>query len=71
MDIGGGLFHFESLVAVFMEFSIDGGQTWIPNLGGPNRVTLGSRPDASLGRAPAALTTVAIARGYRHSLRAG
>jgi len=42
-EIGGGLYHIDSFFDVFTELSLDGGQTWMPDVQGPARVTLGPR----------------------------
>lgn len=41
----GALFHIDSFFDVFTEFSIDGGQTWIPDAQGPAHVRLGPLVD--------------------------
>ena len=46
--IGGGMFHIDSFFDVFVELSIDGGQTWIPDSTGPERITLEPEPGSAL-----------------------
>lgn len=46
-DIGGGLFKIDSFFDVFTELSIDGGQTWMPDFGGPVHMELVPAPGAA------------------------
>ena len=43
-DIGGGMYHIDSFFDVFTDFSIDGGQTWMPS-SSSTRVYLGGVPE--------------------------
>jgi hypothetical protein len=43
-DLGGGSYNIDSFFDVFTELSLDGGQTWYPDLNGPGRMTLIPEP---------------------------
>jgi hypothetical protein len=64
--LGGGLFQISSFFDVFTELSLDGGQTWIPDSGGPERMTLVPEPSvcALVGLA-AGLLTLKRTRWFR------
>jgi hypothetical protein len=47
-DLGGGSFRIDSYFDVFMEISIDGGQTWFPDQNGSTRLTLVPEPGMTL-----------------------
>ena len=47
-DIGGGLYEIDSFFDVFTELSVDGGQSWIPDIEGALRMTLIPAPGAIL-----------------------
>lgn len=48
-NLGGGLYQVDSFFDVFTELSLDGGQTWLPDIRGPELMTLGSVPEPSSG----------------------
>ena len=65
--IGGGLFHITSFFDVFTEISLDGGNTFIPQTGGPAHVVLQTavpEPSALVMGAIAATVGLAYA-GWR------
>jgi hypothetical protein len=45
--IGGGMYHIDSFFDVFTELSLDGGNTWMPDIQGPAHVNLTSLPEPS------------------------
>jgi hypothetical protein len=42
---GSGPYHIDSFFDVFTELSLDGGQTWMPNEGGPTHVSVYPVPE--------------------------
>ena len=46
-DLPGGLFQIDSFFDIFMELSVDGGQTWIPASNGPVHMNLIPSPGAA------------------------
>ena len=67
-DQGGGLFQISSFFDVFVELSLDNGQTWLPENASPYRLSNVPEPAAwgSLG----ALAACALFQWRRHARRA-
>jgi hypothetical protein len=63
--IGGGLYHIDSFFDVFTELSLDGGQTWMPDVQGPARVELGPSIPEPASIALVALGLVVMVGGVR------
>lgn len=61
-NIGGGLYQIDSFFDIFTELSLDGGQTWGPDVNGPMRVTLVPEPGAIACTALAGLALLARRR---------
>jgi hypothetical protein len=68
-DAGGGLFRIDSFFDIFVELSLDGGQSWIPSSGSSHQ-TLGNVPEpASLSLIPAGLFCLGVFRGRARQTR--
>jgi hypothetical protein len=61
-DEGGGMYRIDSFFDVFTELSVDGGQTWLPDVAGPHHMTLVPEPSTLL---LLALGGIALARKVR------
>jgi len=43
-DIGGGLYHIDSFFDIYTELSVDGGQSWLPDIEAPHHMVLMPEP---------------------------
>ena len=64
-DAGGGMFQINSFFDVFTYLSIDGGNTWIPQVNGPTVVTLQAVPEPTTVPAGSLLLLPLCVTGYR------